>query len=83
LATWAAMLSKSLGLFKQTTTKILEVLKRDSEVLARIQAEFHTMVRDMAHNGKPLSISCFYEELPLPGIGTVSRRSYISYCTIH
>lgn len=83
MATWAAMLSKSLGLFKQTTTDILEVLKRDSEVLARIQAEFHTMVRDMAHNGKPLSISCFYEELPLPGVGAVSRRSHVPYCTIY
>lgn len=71
-ATWAKLLAKSIGLIKETNTEILDVLKTESEVLARIQTDFHTMLR--AHvNGvdEPIAIICFYEELPLPGIGEV------------
>ncbi|RYP10705.1 hypothetical protein DL764_000495 [Monosporascus ibericus] len=70
LARWAELLSRSIGVIKQTNTEIVEVLKDESEMLARIQDSFHTMV--MAHSGeglRPIEISCFYEELPLPGVG--------------
>lgn len=67
------MMAKSMGFIKQTNSQIVEVLKSDSEVLARIQTEFHTMLRARAKNGdQPIEITCFYEELPLPGIGIVS-----------
>lgn len=67
------MMAKSIGFIKQTNSQIIEVLKSESEVLARIQTEFHTMLRARAKNGdQPIEITCFYEELPLPGIGTVS-----------
>jgi protein SERAC1 len=50
----------------------VEVLKRDSEVLARIQDGFHTMAMARRREGlQPIEISCFYEELPLPGVGLV------------
>lgn len=68
------MLAKSIGLIKQTNPRILQVLRNDSEVLARIQDSFHVMVR--ARNQEriqPIEITCFYEELPLPGIGSVSK----------
>ena len=66
-------MAKSIGLIKQTNSQILEVLKADSEVLARIQTEFHTMTRARANNGdRPIAITCFFEELPLPGVGEVS-----------
>jgi hypothetical protein len=72
-ARWAELLAKSLGLLKQTNPQILEVLKADSEVLARIQTEFHTMTRARANNrDRPIAITCFFEELPLPGVGEVS-----------
>ena len=61
-----------IGTVKQTNPDIVEVLRRDSEVLARIQDGFHTMV--MARNKEglpPIHISCFYEELPLPAVGLV------------
>jgi pimeloyl-ACP methyl ester carboxylesterase len=74
LATWAERLSRSIGLVKQTNSEIVEVLKRDSEVLARIQDSFHTMVMARGKEGlPPIEISCFYEELPLPGVGLVSH----------
>ncbi|CAG8016353.1 unnamed protein product [Penicillium nalgiovense] len=72
LARWAETLSQSVGLIKKTNSKIVGVLKRDSEVLARIQDGFHTMVKSRNTQGlPPIQITCFYEELPLPGVGLV------------
>ncbi|KAM7196692.1 hypothetical protein V8F33_006032 [Rhypophila sp. PSN 637] len=72
LAGWAELLSRSIGLVKQTNSKIIEVLRRDSEVLARIQDSFHTMIMARSKEGlPPIEITCFYEELPLPGVGVV------------
>lgn len=75
LAKWAEMLAKSIGILKQTNVQIVQVLKSESEVLARVQDGFHTMIRARAAGGhEAIEITCFYEELPLPGVGTVSRR---------
>ncbi|KAM7208426.1 sesB-related regulatory, partial [Rhypophila decipiens] len=72
LARWAELLSRSIGLVKQTNSNIVEVLRRDSEVLARIQDSFHTMIMARSKEGlPPIEITCFYEELPLPGVGFV------------
>lgn len=72
LARWAEALSRSIGLVKKTNSKIVGVLNRDSEVLARIQDGFHTMVKARSsQNLPPIEITCFYEEMPLPGIGLV------------
>jgi hypothetical protein len=49
-------------------------------VLARIQADFYIMARARADKGdQPITITCFYEELPLPGIGEV----YIPEFSLH
>jgi protein SERAC1 len=84
------MLTKSIGLLKQTNQEILQVLQNDSEVLARIQDSFHTIVRAQNQDGTPpIEITCFYEELPLPGIGFVSTlvpcnlyNAFLSYAII-
>ena len=74
LAQWAESLAKAIGLIKQTNSEILAVLKSDSEVLARIQDSFHTMIRSRDQEGlPPIEITCFFEELPLLGIGIVSQ----------
>jgi protein SERAC1 len=74
LARWAEMLAKSIGVIKQTNSQILQVLKDDSEVLARIQDSFHTMIRARNKDGlPPIEITCFYKELPLRGVGLVSQ----------
>jgi hypothetical protein len=76
LAQWAELLSRSIGVIKQTNTEIVTVLRRESEVLARIQDSFHAIV--MARSGErlqPIQISCFYEELPLPGVGQVGPKA--------
>jgi protein SERAC1 len=73
LAQWAESLAKAIGVLKQTNAEILAVLKSDSEVLERVQNGFHTMIRSRGQDGlPPIEITCFFEELPLPGVGTVS-----------
>lgn len=73
LAHWAESLARAIGVLKQTNADILAVLKADSEVLERVQNNFHTMIRSRMQNGLPaIAITCFFEELPLPGVGIVS-----------
>lgn len=64
---------------KQTNSKIVQVLRQDSEVLARIQDSFHTMVMARSKEGlPPIEITCFYEELPLLGVGVVGQAKPLS-----
>ena len=73
LARWAESLAKVIGVLKQTNPEILAVLKSNSEVLERVQHGFHTIIRSRGQDGlPPIKITCFFEELPLPGVGTVS-----------
>ena len=72
LARSAELLVRAIGVVKQTNTEIVAVLQDQSEVLARIQDSFHTMVMALGRDGSGLiDICCFYEELPLPGVGQV------------
>ncbi|KAJ9134822.1 hypothetical protein NKR19_g8520 [Coniochaeta hoffmannii] len=71
LARWAELLSRAIGVVKQTNPEIVAVLQSESEVLARIQDSFHTMVMAQAGDVSGLIDICCYEELPLPGVGQV------------
>lgn len=72
LGTWAKVFGHFTDVFKKTNTDLLGTLRPQSEVLARIQQEFHTMLRARRDDGKlVLSICCFYEELPVKGVGAV------------
>ena len=69
-------MSEFIGLLKQTNSSIVDVLKRDSEVLARIQDGFHTMIKaNSTAETPPIEVTCFYEELPVLGIGLVSQTN--------
>ncbi|KAI0437652.1 hypothetical protein F4803DRAFT_565895 [Xylaria telfairii] len=72
LAVWAERLAMYIGVVKQTNSEIVGVLRTDSEVLARIQDSFHTMVRARSQESlEAIEITCFYEELPLVGVDCV------------
>ncbi|KAK9776057.1 putative DUF676 domain-containing protein [Seiridium cardinale] len=72
LALFAQRFSKLLNTTISANVKILGVLKRDSEVLARIQGDFHSMIRNRVKSGcAPIEITCFYEELAIPLVGEV------------
>jgi protein SERAC1 len=73
IAPWASKLSEFIGLIKQTNSDILDPLKRDSAMLALIKEGFFEMLRVRRSEGKsPIQITCFFEQLPLPLVGTVS-----------
>lgn len=73
LTPWASKLSKFIGLIKQTNPDLLDPLKRDSAMLAVIKEGFFEMLRVRRSEGKsPIQIACFFEQLPLPMVGTVS-----------
>ncbi|PMD43794.1 hypothetical protein L207DRAFT_456064 [Hyaloscypha variabilis F] len=75
LTIWAEILAISIGILKQTNSEIIQVLKTESEVLARVQDSFHTMIIARAASGhEAIQITCFYEELPLPGLGMVMPK---------
>ena len=79
------MLARSIGLIKQTNLQILGILRADSEVLYRIQMDFHALVRVRRESLRPIAITCFFEELPLPGIGMVciiTRYPRFSYSSL-
>lgn len=83
LAHWAEALAKSIGVLKQTNPDILRVLRSDSEVLARVQMSFHTMIQSRTQDRlPPIKITCFFEEVPLPGVGTVGFRHVLPLCAI-
>lgn len=63
-------LARAIGVLKQTNGKLLAVLKRDSEVLERIHTDFCALIRSPDHL---IQVTCFYEELPLPVVGLVSK----------
>ncbi|MCJ1386506.1 hypothetical protein MMC17_009632 [Xylographa soralifera] len=72
----------SLGLFKQANPQILEGLKKNSELLYRIQADFHTMLRDRKKRNDPdIEIVCFFEELPIIGFGFVVPKESAALST--
>lgn len=57
----------------------MDVLRRDSEVLARIQDGFHTMVKARSvAEPPPIEVTCFYEELPVVGVGLVGQQIHTS-----
>ncbi|KAJ4132375.1 hypothetical protein NW754_015190 [Fusarium falciforme] len=77
LANWASVVGKMTKIVKNTNTSILQVLRPESEVLARIQTDFHNMVRSRQDQGQPaLRITCFYEELPVRNVGEIVPKHY-------
>lgn len=73
-ADWGNIATHLAHVVRNTNKDIVRVLKPDSEVLARIQQEFHAMLRIRNDSGLPAwKITCFFEELAMTGIGKVRR----------
>jgi protein SERAC1 len=73
LVSVAERLVRLLGTMTITNMRIIRVLRKDSEILARIQSDFYSLLRCRDTDGlAQIEITCFYEELPMPGIGEVS-----------
>jgi len=72
VAEWRLVCAKIAALVR-STNKAVNILEPDSEVLARVQGEFHTMLRARTGAGKEdIRIMCFFEDHVTPVIGYVS-----------
>lgn len=65
MADWAGMPASAISLFKSVNKSLLEILETDSQLLEAIQVDFLAMVREQRERGRPLEVTCFFEELPL------------------
>ena len=72
LAQWGSTLARFSDLFRRTNTQITDVLQPGSEMLATLQQEFHLLLNARSREEKKLEIFCFYEEVPVLGVGLVS-----------
>lgn len=72
LAQWAAGLGSCINIVRTVNKQLLSILKTNSQVLARIQESFHTMVLARQRENLPeIQFTCFYEQIMLPVIGYV------------
>ncbi|KAH8646408.1 hypothetical protein BGZ60DRAFT_391976 [Tricladium varicosporioides] len=74
MADWMKIPASGLGVFKSTNKSLLQVLETDDQLLESIQVRFWSMVREQRESGRRLEITCFFEELPLPGVGRVVSK---------
>lgn len=65
LADVAEMIASLAGIVKHVNADILRVLKTDSEMLSRIQDDFHSILRQR-HS---VMVNCAFEELPVRKFG--------------
>jgi len=73
LARWATYAGNLWKLVCQTNTDIIQTLRPDSAILANIQHDFQSLLRSRMDEQNGLEISCFYEELPVRGLGMVGN----------
>ncbi len=71
LAQWGSFGASITKLVKRANTDIVNVLKPGSEMLAGIQRRFYNVLNHRINEGSRISITCFYEELPIPVGGLV------------
>ncbi|KID84907.1 SesB, P-loop containing Nucleoside Triphosphate Hydrolase [Metarhizium guizhouense ARSEF 977] len=71
MADWAGIPAKTLGVVKSANKSLLQVLKTDNTHLQSVQANFCSMIREQEKNGRNIDVTCFFEELPMFGLGKV------------
>ncbi|RYP06025.1 hypothetical protein DL765_009639 [Monosporascus sp. GIB2] len=74
MADWAKIPASALGLLKSTNKSLLAILETHNQLLESGQARFWSMVREVREGGRPLEVTCFFEELPLPAVGRVVSK---------
>ncbi|KAH7237701.1 uncharacterized protein BKA55DRAFT_578152 [Fusarium redolens] len=77
-ADWAKIPVWAMGQVKSTNRNILDVLQINNQYLEFIQTSFLSMLRELHESGRPLQITCFFEELPMPGVGTIVAKESAS-----
>ena len=81
LEAWATIGRRMVGIVLQTNRDIVDVLNPDSEMLHVVENNFHSILRQRKND--PIELVCFYEELPVRGIGEVMNINLITGNTIN
>ncbi|KAF4454062.1 LipA and NB-ARC domain-containing protein [Fusarium austroafricanum] len=77
LAKWETLRRDFRNILHSSNSEIVAVLMPDSEVLARIQADFHADLRDQNRsNRRQLEVFCFFEELGYGKLGLLQIKGY-------
>lgn len=71
LASWADFGRRMASVLRPTNKDILKILEPGSEMLRVVQKDFHKILRLRKNEGSEISITCFYEELDVIGVGEV------------
>nr|AAS80314.1 SesB [Fusarium haematococcum] len=74
MADWASIPASALGIVKSINNSLLEILETDNKYLQSVQDRFWSMVREQQNAGRDLGVMCFFEELPLSGVGKVVSK---------
>jgi protein SERAC1 len=74
MAKWANIPAHAVGLVKSTNRSLLEILQSSNQFLQSIQDDFWSMIRQHCQGDKPIEVTCFYEELPMPVAGLIVSR---------
>lgn len=75
-AHWGGILASALGYVKQDNAELVKRLNKEEPRLALLQERFANLLETRKEMKQPISITCFYEELPVPILGTVCRCSH-------
>lgn len=73
LASWATFGTQIISILRRANEDIVGVLKPGSEMLRVVQNGFSNILRLRKDEGSEISIACFYEELPIIGVGEVRQ----------
>ena len=71
LGSWASFGTRMTNVLKRANEDIVWVLKPGSEMLRVVEKNFHNILRLRKEEGSEISITCFYEELSVIGIGEI------------
>ncbi|MCJ1309582.1 hypothetical protein MMC25_003242 [Agyrium rufum] len=70
-AYWGGILASILGYVKQGNAELIKRLNKEEPHLALLQERFIKLLEIRKERNRPISITCFYEELPVPVLGTI------------
>ena len=71
LAAWASIGTRMANVLRRANKDIVGVLKPGSEVLRAVEKGFSSILSLRKEEGSQIFVTCFYEELPVVGVGEV------------
>ncbi|KAH7308397.1 hypothetical protein B0I35DRAFT_453717 [Stachybotrys elegans] len=69
----------ALGLVKSVNKSLLKILETNDQLLESVHARFLYLVREQRETGRQLEVACFFEELPLHGVGKVVSKESATF----